>query len=80
MKAGKLPVTISPLDSGKGFHVLLYTSRWSQIKTYGNDITPLKTDMTEFLGYTPSENQIKFERMGKETIEDCLVKLGYRMR
>lgn len=79
MKAGKLPVTISPLDSG-GFHVLLYTNSLSQIKTYWNDITPLKTDMAAFLGYVPKERQIKFERMGEETIEDCLVKLGYRMR
>ena len=76
----KLPVTISPLDSGKGFHVLLYTSRWSQIKTYWNDISPLRVDMTEFLGYKPRENQIKFERMGEKTIEECLIQLGYRLR
>jgi hypothetical protein len=78
--ATKLPVTISPLDSGKGFHVLLYTSRWSEIKTYWDDITPLKSDMVAFLGYMPKESQIKFERMGEERIEDCLAKLGYRMR
>jgi hypothetical protein len=76
----KYPVTISPTNSGKEFHVLLDRGNWSEIKIYGENIRALKGDMIEFLGYKPRINQIKFERMGEERIKECLVKLEYMLR
>ncbi|HJW97394.1 MAG TPA: hypothetical protein VJ485_04500 [archaeon] len=76
----KYPVTISITNSGKEFHVLLDKGNWSQIRTYGENISPLKGDMVEFLGYRPAKTQIKFERMGEERINECLIELDYRIR
>jgi hypothetical protein len=76
----KYPVTISPTNSGKEFHVLLDRGNWSQIRIYGENISALKVDMIEFLGYKPRINQIKFERMGEERIEKCLIQLEYTLR
>jgi len=76
----KYPVIISPVNSGKELHVLLDKGNWSEIRIYGKDISGLKKDMVEFLGYIPRERQIKFERMCKERIEECLIQLGYSLR
>jgi hypothetical protein len=76
----KYAVTISPTNSGKEFHVLLDRGNWSEIRIYGEDISALKRNMTEFLGYSPRKDQIKFERMVEERIEKCLIQLDYRIR